>query len=92
MINNTTSILNRSIEATREGNSTNDSIYAVIFIIVVLLWYSSSFIFLLGMQIGTSTEILDDSTKRPTKLFVQSLRDQSNNKEILSKLYTYIKL
>jgi hypothetical protein len=88
MINNTTSILNRSIEAI----PTNDSIYAVIFIIVVLLWYSSSFIFLLGMQIGTSTEILDDSTKRPTKLFVQNLRDQSNNKEILSKLYTYIKL
>jgi len=91
MINNTTSILNQSIEPITP-NDPNNLIYPIIFIIVVLLWYSSSFIFLLGMQIGTSTEILDDSTKRPTKLFVQNLRDQSNNKEILSKLYTYIKL
>jgi hypothetical protein len=84
MINNTTtSILNQSAE------SVNDSIYAVIFITFVLLWYSSSIVFLLAMQIGTSNEIREDCSKHPSKLFVQRLRDRSDNKEILSKKNQY---
>jgi hypothetical protein len=68
----------------------NDSIGAIIFIVVVLLWYSSSIIFLLGMQIGiTSNELSDDSVQHPTKLFVETLRDQTNSKEILSKKKLY---
>ncbi|CAF0997896.1 unnamed protein product [Adineta steineri] len=82
MVNNTTSALNQYICETVN----NDCIGAIIFIIVVLLWYSSSIVFLLGMQIGTSRETLDNSTKGPTKNFVRSLRDQSNNTEILKEL------
>jgi hypothetical protein len=77
MVNNTASVLNQY--------TTNDSVGAIIFIIFVLLWYSSSIVFLLGMQMRTSDEIVEDSPKRPSKLFVQSLRVQSNNEEILSK-------
>jgi len=76
MVNNTTSILNQY--------TTGDSDGAITFIICVLLWYSSSFVFLLGMQMRTSNEIAEDSPKRPSKLFVQALRVQSNNEEILS--------
>ena len=77
-MNNTTSILNLL-------PVDNNSVGAVIFIIVVLLWYSSSIIFLLGMQIGiTSNELSDNAAQHPTKLFVQTLRAQTNNKEILS--------
>jgi hypothetical protein len=85
MVNNTTSILTQFIDLVNERTTTNESIGAIIFIIFVLLWYSSSIVFLLGMQIGRASEILEDSQKRPSKLFAQSLRNQSNNKEILSK-------
>jgi len=85
MVNNTTSILTQFIDLVNERTTTNESIGAIIFIIFVLLWYSSSIVFLLGMQIGRASEILEDSQKGPSKLFVQSLRNQSNNKEILSK-------
>jgi hypothetical protein len=82
-MNNTTLILNQTID-------TNNSLGAIIFIIIVLLWYSSSIVFLLGMQIGTSNKSSDDSIKHPSQLFDQSLRDQTNNKEILSKKKTIL--
>jgi hypothetical protein len=82
MMNNTTSILNSYTTLN------NDSIGAIIFIIFVLVWYSLSIVFLMGMRIGTSNEIFDDSIKHRSKLFAQSLRDQNNNNEILSKTVT----
>ncbi|CAF2912180.1 unnamed protein product [Rotaria sp. Silwood2] len=86
MLNNTTSILNQYIESVNQSTVTNDSLGAIIFIIIVLCFYSSSFVFLLGMQMQTSAESLDESINPPTKLFVQSFRDLSNNKEILEEL------
>jgi hypothetical protein len=83
MMNNTTSILNSYTTLN------NDSIGAIIFIIFVLVWYSLSIVFLMGMRIGTSNEIFDDSIKHRSKLFAQSLRDQNNNNEILSKKNCY---
>jgi membrane-anchored glycerophosphoryl diester phosphodiesterase (GDPDase) len=83
MMNNTTSILNS------HTTLNNDSIGAIIFIIFVLVWYSLSIVFLMGMRIGTSNEIFDDSIKHRSKLFAQSLRDQNNNNEILSKKNCY---
>ena len=90
MVNNTTSILNQTTKSMNEQTDTNDLLGAIIFIIVVLLWYSSSVIVLLGMQIGRRSEVIED----PTKFFVQGLRKQSNNKEILSKknLKLYVNL
>jgi hypothetical protein len=82
MVNNTTSILNSYTALD------NDSTGAIIFIIFVLVWYSLSIVFLMGMRIGTSNEIFDDSIKHRSKLFAQSLRDQNNNNEILSKTVT----
>jgi hypothetical protein len=78
-MNNTTSV-------NQPAAIDNDTMGAVIFIIVVLLWYSSSIVFLLGMQIGTSAERTEDSAENPVKLSVQGLRDQSHTKEILSKV------
>jgi hypothetical protein len=89
MVNNTTSILNQYIASVDERAIANDSMGAIIFIVVVLLWYSSSIVFLLAMQIGTSNEIREDCSKHPSKLFVQRLRDRSDNKEILSKKNQY---
>ncbi len=81
MVNNTTliSLVNKEIVS-------DDSMSAIIFIIFVLLWYSSSMIFLIGMQIGRSNERLDHATEDSSKLFVQNFREQNNNKEILSKI------
>ncbi|CAF3505732.1 unnamed protein product [Rotaria sp. Silwood1] len=86
MLNNTTSTLNQYIESDNESAITNDSLDAIIFIIIVLLFYSSSFVFLLGMQMRTSVENLEESINPSTKLFVQNFRDLSHNKEILEEL------
>ena len=75
MVNNTTSI-----------DLTDDSVGAMIFIIVVILWYSSSIVFLMAMQMGGSNERLDDAGGHPSKLFVQNLREHSNNTEVLSRM------
>lgn len=64
----------------------DDSTGALIFIVVVLLWYSSSIVFLMIMQTGRSNGILGHRTDRSSKLFVQNFRDQNNHKEILGKI------
>jgi hypothetical protein len=77
MVNNTT-----SVSLGNEQTVTNDSLEAIVFIVFVLLWYSSSILFLMVMQIGRSNEDIDDRSK----LFVENLRSQSNNTEILSRV------
>lgn len=77
MLNNIVSFFNQFI--------TDESLGAVTYIIFVLVWYASSFIVLLGMQMGRSSEIGEDATKRTSKIFAESLRDQSNNREVLGK-------
>ncbi|CAF1290494.1 unnamed protein product [Adineta ricciae] len=79
MINNTTSTAG-------ERFVHNDYLGAIAFIAVVLLWYASSFAFLLKMQTGTSMDIFDTTRAHPKKTFVQSLRDQTNNTKILKEL------
>ncbi|CAF4446092.1 unnamed protein product, partial [Rotaria magnacalcarata] len=82
MLTNITSIINQYIESVNRTLVTNDLNGAIIFIVVVLVWYSSSIVFLLGMQMKTSKETPDESTTRSTKLFEHSFRDLTNNKEI----------
>ena len=77
MVNNTTSV---SID--NQQTVTDDSTGAVVFIVFVLLWYSSSILFLMIMQIGRSNERIDGRSK----LFVENLRNQSNNTEVLSRV------
>ena len=77
MVNNTT-----SVSLGNEQTVTDDSLKAIVFIVFVLLWYSSSILFLMIMQIGRSNEDIDDRSK----LFVENLRSQSNNTEILSRV------
>lgn len=79
-MNNTTLLVNTEI----------DSIGAIIFIIVVLLWYSLSFVFLLGMQTISPTEIVEDSL-RHSRLFTHSFREKTNNKKILGKIFCFQK-
>ncbi|CAM4755023.1 unnamed protein product [Rotaria magnacalcarata] len=86
MLTNITSIINQYIESVNRTLVTNDLNGAIIFIVVVLVWYSSSIVFLLGMQMKTSKETPDESTTRSTKLFEHSFRDLTNNKEILEQL------
>ena len=75
MVNNTTfgGLVN-------ENSVTGDSTGAIIYIIFVLLWYSSSILFLIAMRIGRSNESLDGQSI----LFDQNFRDQNANTEILS--------
>jgi hypothetical protein len=65
-----------------EQTTTYDSMGAIIFIVFVLLWYSSSILFLMAMQIGRSNERIDGQSQ----LFVRNFLNQSNNTEILSKM------
>ena len=60
-----------------------DSVGAIVFIVVVLLWYSLSFVFLLGIQMIKSTETVEESVRYSRKLFTHSFRERSNNKKIL---------
>ncbi|UJR15495.1 hypothetical protein I4U23_002438 [Adineta vaga] len=64
----------------------NEKFGEIMFIVIVILWYASSIVFLLKMQTDTTTDMFDNSTKRSTRLFVQSLRDQTNNTEVLKEL------
>ncbi|CAF0779659.1 unnamed protein product [Rotaria sordida] len=63
-----------------------DPIGAAYFMIIVLLWYSISVVGMLGMQIRTRTEIIEDCIQRRVKLFIKTLRDQTQTKQILEEL------
>ncbi|CAF2717911.1 unnamed protein product [Rotaria sp. Silwood2] len=95
--NSTTSTFYRyyhhRIESINEPTAINDltsidydPIGAAYFIIIVLLWYSISVIFMLGMRIRTRSEIIEDCVQRRVKLFIKTLRDQTQTKQILEEL------
>ncbi|CAF5113472.1 unnamed protein product [Rotaria magnacalcarata] len=63
-----------------------DNTGAMIYIIIVLLWYSIGIIFMLGMQMKARSEIIEEAARRRTKRLIRNLRDQTNTKEILGKL------
>jgi hypothetical protein len=86
-MNNTTLLLLQQ-NTVSELTNLYDSIGAIIFIIVVLLWYSSIIVFLLGMQTMSLTGIAEDSLKH-SRLFTHSFREKTNNKKILGKKKIY---
>jgi len=70
--------------------SNYDNIGAMIYIIIVLLWYSIGIIFMLGMQMRARSETIEESARRRTKLLIRNLRNHSNTKEILGKFIRFI--
>jgi hypothetical protein len=60
-----------------------DSVGATVFIIVVLSWYSLGIVCMLVMQIRAHAETVEDCANRRAKLFIQTLRDQTQRREIL---------
>ncbi|CAF1290873.1 unnamed protein product [Adineta steineri] len=63
-----------------------DNSGAMMYIIVVLLWYSIGIIFMLGMQMRARSEAIEESARRRTKLLIRNLRDHTTTKEILEEL------
>jgi hypothetical protein len=60
-----------------------DSTGAILFIIVVLFWYSLGIVCLLGMQIKGRDETVEDYARYQAKLLIENLRDQTHTKQIL---------
>lgn len=60
-----------------------DSLGASLFLIVVVFWYALSIVCMLGMQIRGRADTIEDCTTRRARLFLQTLRDQTQTKEIL---------
>ena len=56
---------------------------ASVFIVVVLSWYSIGVVCMLLIQIRAHAKTVEDCASRRTKLFIQTLRDQTQRKEIL---------
>ena len=68
-----------------ETASDYDNAGAMIYIIIVLLWYSIGIILMLGMQMRARAELIEEATRRRTKHLIRNLRDQTHTKEILGK-------
>jgi hypothetical protein len=60
---------------------------AILFIIVVLFWYSMCMVCMLGMQIKARDETIEDCARRRAKLLIENLRDQTHTKQILGINY-----
>ncbi len=84
-MNNTTVLLLSQNNTEVKLTDNYDSIGAIIFTIVVLLWYSLSFVLLLGMQMITPAENIEDPMRYSEKLFTQNFQEKHNNKRILGK-------
>ena len=79
-----------STSPTNDATVSNyDHTGAMVYIIIVLLWYSVGIIFMLGMQMRARSEAIEESARRRTKLLIRNLRDHTNTKEILGKLIGY---
>jgi hypothetical protein len=63
---------------------------AMIYIMVVLFWYSIGIVFILGMQIGTRSEEIEDSRRGRERVSIRNLRDNNNTREILGKDFKII--
>lgn len=60
-----------------------DAVGAAVFIVVVLLWFSLGFVCMLGVQIRARAETIEDFAQRRARLFITTLRDQTQKKQIL---------
>ena len=63
-----------------------DSMGAVFFIVIVLLWFSISIVCMLGIRIPARSETIDDCARRRAKFFLQTLHDQTETKQILGRI------
>ncbi|CAF0876693.1 unnamed protein product [Adineta steineri] len=59
---------------------------AMIYIVIVLFWYSIGIILTLVMQVSSRSEEREDFEQRRTKLLTQNLHDDYNTKKILEEL------
>lgn len=71
-------------ETTTTGYDDNG---AMVYIISVLLWYSTGIIFMLAMQMKARSELVEEATRRRTKFLIRNMRDQTHTKEILGELF-----
>ena len=76
-------LIDKSKTLTDLSSTHYDSAGAAIFIIVILSWYSIGIVCMLAMQIRAHAKTVEDCASRRTKLFIQTLRDQTQRKEIL---------
>ena len=76
-------IVNQPIAMNDEALIKYDSVGAAIFIVVVLVWYSMGLVCTLGIQIRARAETIEDNARRRAKLFIRTLPDQTETKEIL---------
>ena len=64
-----------------------DAVGAAVFIVVVLLWFSLGFVCMLGVQIRARADTIEDFAQRRARLFITTLRDQTQKKQILGMIY-----
>jgi hypothetical protein len=84
---NNTILLSLQQNTKHKSADIDDCTGAIIFIIFVILWYSLSIVFLLGMNMIGPTEIFENSSRHSNKLFTQSFREKTKHKKILGKRY-----
>ncbi|CAF3591842.1 unnamed protein product [Rotaria sp. Silwood1] len=85
MIKNST--LKNNITTTVATSVTNyETNGAIMYIIIVLLWYSVGIVFMLGMQMSNRSEETEGSVKRRTRSFIRNINDHNTKKEILEEL------
>ncbi|CAF3236931.1 unnamed protein product [Rotaria sp. Silwood2] len=84
-MNNTTLI---SLQETIQMNLTDayDTSGAIIFIVVVVIWYSLSIVLLLRINTITSSVVIEHSSNHSTKEFNRSFREKRDRKLILEEL------
>lgn len=67
------------------NSSEYDTNGAMIYIFVVIFWYSMGMVFIVGMQMLGSVEDFEELTQRRNKYPFGKLRDHAKTKEILGK-------
>lgn len=68
-----------------------DPLGAALFIVIVLLWYSMCLACMLGTQIRARSETIDDCVRRRAKLFIETLQDQTERKQILGECLSHVR-
>jgi hypothetical protein len=82
---NNTTLLSLQQNTALELSSSYDSVGAIIYIVVVLLWYSSGIVFVWVMHRSTPNEIVEDSIRDSRDALTKNFREKTNNKKILGK-------
>ena len=80
------SAMNASIGSSVAPVVAYDPTGAMLFIIVVLIWYSMGIVCMLAMQIKARSETIEDCARRRAKFLIDTLRDQTHRKQILGSV------